>query len=57
MNELEVERKYPISKARRLDTKYGESMLITILEFGENPVSVFLPKRYSGVFTDDDRQD
>ena len=54
VNELEVGRKYPISKARRLDTKYGDSVLLTILEFGENPVSVFLPKRYTGVFTDDD---
>ena len=54
VNELEVGRKYPISKATRLDTKYGERILITILEFGENPVSVFLPKRYSGAFTDDD---
>jgi len=24
------------------------------MEFGENPVSVFLQKRYSAVFTDDD---
>ena len=54
VNELVVGKKYPISKARRLDTKYGESMLITVLEFSENPVSVFLPKRYTGVFTDDD---
>ena len=54
VNELEVGRKYPISTARRLVTKYGESILITILEFCENPASVFLPKRYSGVFTDDD---
>ena len=41
VNELEVERRYPISKARRLDTKYGESILLTIMEFGENPISVF----------------
>jgi len=54
VNELVVGKKYPISKARRLDTKYGESILITVLEFSENPVSVFLPKRYAGVFTDDD---
>ena len=54
VNELVVGKRYPISKARRLDTKYGESILITVLEFGENPVSVFLPKRYTGVFTDDD---
>ena len=29
VNELEVGRKYPIANVRRLDTKYGESILIT----------------------------
>ena len=30
VNEVEVGKKYPISKARRIDTKYGESVLLTI---------------------------
>jgi len=54
VSEMEVGRRYQISNARRIDTKYGSSVLITIDGFGDHPVNVFLPKRYSSIFTDDD---
>ena len=55
VNELEVGRKYPITTARRIDTKYVESVLLTVLGDDENSVSAFLPKRYTAAVTEDDR--
>ena len=51
--ELDVGRKYSITKAQRFETKYGESVLLTILDDDEKSVSVFLPKRYTAVITDE----
>ena len=53
-SEMQVGRKYPITRARRMVTKYGESVLLTILGDDGNSVRVFLPKRYTAVLTDDD---
>ena len=52
--ELDVGRKYPITKARRMDTKFGENVVLTSLGDDEKSVSVFLPKRYTAVVTDED---
>ena len=38
VNQMEVGRKYPISRARQIDTKYGESVLLTILGLDEKLV-------------------
>jgi len=37
-----------------MDTKYGESVPLIILEGDGHSVNVFLPKRYAAVLTDDD---
>ena len=54
VSEMQVGRKYPITRALRIDTKYGESVLLIILEGDGHSVNVFLPKRYAAVLTDDD---
>jgi hypothetical protein len=54
VSEMEIGKRYLICNARRVHTRYGSSVLLTIEGFSERPVSVFLPKRYSSVFTDDD---
>ena len=54
---LEVERKYPIIHAERVETKFGQSVLLTILDSPMNSVKVFLPKGYSAVVRDDDIDD
>ena len=54
VSEMQDGRKYPITRARRMDTKYGESVLLTILGDDGNSVRVFLPKRYTAAITDDD---
>jgi hypothetical protein len=52
---LEVNRKYPIERADRVMTRFGESMLLSIRDIATDQLSkVFLPQRYTAVFKDDD---
>jgi hypothetical protein len=51
---MEVDRKYQITHAERMVTKYGPTVLISIKDSEYNIVKVFMPKGYSSVFTDDD---
>jgi hypothetical protein len=59
---LKVEQKYPIVKAERVQTRYGETILLSIRELLNLNVrdktpqlkKVFLPKRYAQVFKEDD---
>ena len=54
VSELDVNRKYRILQTRRLTTRYGPTVILTVK--GENAalVQVFLPRRYSDVFSDTD---
>jgi hypothetical protein len=54
INTLEESRRYPITYAQRQDTMYGPTVLLTVLtgDAHEN-IKVFLPKRHSLVFEDD----
>ena len=54
--EMERGRKYPIIKIESTPTKYGDTLLATIQDpnDAEKEYRVFLPKRYSNVFTDDE---
>jgi len=54
---LEMERKYSIIRAERVETRFGPAVLLTILETPVNSIKVFLPKRYSAAMTDDDIDD
>lgn len=46
--------RYPVLHCEHTDTKYGESIRLTIREEAEDNVTlVFLPRRYSRTFTDD----
>lgn len=54
LNTLDIDRKYEIVKAEKVTTKYGLAILISIKENSFSTVKVFLPKRYSVVFDDDD---
>jgi hypothetical protein len=51
---MEVDRKYQITHAKRMVTKYGPTVLIGINDSEYNIVKVFMPKRYGSIFTDDD---
>jgi hypothetical protein len=45
---------YPIESAEKIQTRYGETILLTLKESTQTFVKVFLPKRYGDLFTDDD---
>ena len=52
VSELDVNRKYRILQARRLTTRFGPSVILTVKYEDAAPVQVFLPRRYSDVFSD-----
>lgn len=56
LSELEVEKKYPIVSLQNVETKYGITVLATIRDHRDNDSQfrVYLPKRYAGVFTDEE---
>jgi hypothetical protein len=52
---LKIDTPYPIERAKRVQTKYGEAILMSLQ--AESPhtfVKVFLPKRDGSLFRDDD---
>jgi hypothetical protein len=51
---LSTDISYPIERAEQVQTRYGETLLLTIQETPNTFVKVFLPKRYGAVFTEDD---
>jgi hypothetical protein len=48
--------RYPITAALRVQTRFGPTVLLTIVS-DEREVKVFLPKRYATVITDSDIED
>jgi hypothetical protein len=51
--DLTIERKYPIEAARQVNTKFGDSILLSLRDGEQTLVKVFLPRRFCGVFTDE----
>jgi len=51
---LEPHKMYPIIRAKRIPTKYGLSVVLTLRIAETNIVQVLLPKRYSDVVSDSD---
>jgi len=54
---LEVDRKYPIVRAERAETRYGPSALFTHDDSSGSLLKVFLPKRYKAAVSETDIQD
>ena len=54
VSELDVNRKYRILRAKRLITRFGPTVILSVKDEGAAPVQIFLPRRYSDVFTDMD---
>jgi len=62
ISSLKVDQKYPIVKAERVKTRYGETVLLSIRDplplsvrdLAPALLKVFSPKRYAAVFTDPD---
>jgi hypothetical protein len=53
IGDLTVEKVYPVLRAVSVDTKYGLTIL-TIRERDDHCVKVFLPRRYSLCFSEED---
>jgi hypothetical protein len=51
---LEPDRTYSILRAERMQTKYGPTIVLTLVDSPERLVRVFLPRRFYSVFTEDD---
>jgi hypothetical protein len=54
IGDLTVDKVYPVLRAEFVDTKYGLSILVTIRESDAHCVKVFLPRRYSLCFYEED---
>ena len=54
INSLETYKKYPIFRAKRMTSKFGPTVLLTIRNSESTTVQTFLPKRYSAVVSDED---
>ena len=48
--------KYPIEELQNTEGKYGNAVIATIQDYRESRLKyrVYLPKRYAGVFDDDE---
>jgi len=54
VSELDINRKYRILKAERLITRFGPTVILNVNGEYAASVKIFLPRRYSDVFTDTD---
>jgi len=54
VSSLEPDTPYPITRAKRIKTKYGLAIVLTLQGPDVSVVQVFLPQRYSDVITDTD---
>jgi hypothetical protein len=55
LNELPVNYFYRIYRSKRLQKKYGQSLLVYLFDYDtKEKFTVFLPKRYNNMIPDDD---
>ena len=54
---LNVDRPYPILYARRMSTQFGPTVLLTLQTEENINVKVYLPRRYTEGFNDQDIED
>jgi hypothetical protein len=54
IDKLEVDKKYPIVRAERANTRFGETVLLSIQDSSSVIFKAFLPKRFASVFSDED---
>jgi len=54
LSELDVNRKYRILRAKRLTTRFGPTVVLTVKGEDAAPAQMFLPRRYSDVISDTD---
>jgi len=55
VSELDENRKYRILRVKRLTTRFGPTVILTVKGEDAAPAQIFLPRRYSDVFRDIER--
>jgi hypothetical protein len=53
LGSLEHDRAYPIVHVERINTRYGQSVLVAIMVSPSSSVKVFLPRRYGDAVSDE----
>ena len=51
---LILNRPYPIVCARRITTRFGSTVLLSIRDTDEQLIQIFFPRRYASVVSDED---
>jgi len=51
---LKTDSSYPIERAEKVQTRYGEAILLTLKESSQVYLKMFLPRRYGALFSEDD---
>jgi hypothetical protein len=51
---LKTDNLYPIERAEKVQTIYGEAVLLTLKESSQVYVKLFLPRPYGALFSEDD---
>jgi hypothetical protein len=54
---LHLDERYRVTHAKRIETRHGTRVVLTLLEDDDRVVSVFLPKRYGDAMEDTDITD
>ena len=54
LGSLETEHAYPIVHVERINTRYGQSFLVAMMNSPSSSVRFFLPRRYGDVVSDED---
>ena len=49
ISSLDIEKMYPIVPAKRITTKYGPTVLLTVRDSESSVVQIFTPKRHCSV--------
>jgi len=56
ISSLEINKLYPIVRAKRITTKYGPTILLSIRDSEAKVVQIFLPKRFCAVISNEDME-
>ena len=54
LGSLEHDREYPIVHAERINTCYGRSVLVAIMDSPTSSAKIFLPRRYGDVVSEEE---
>jgi len=53
ISSLILNKSYPFVHAKRINTKYGPTVLLSIRDFDDKFVDIFLPKRYANIMNNE----